>query len=113
MIDIAEDDALAGLVNDEPDVATRAHRPEILVTRLVDAMEGLALADRVHLQFERRHLCRLLRLVIESGERGLEGVGDQELHPSYGAPISESSSSSLISPVSGFHSAQDHSWPVG
>ena len=80
MADIGDQQALAGLVDDQPDVAIDARRPEIRVLALVDAVELETVAGRVHLQIEDARLHRLLVQAGQPVEGGGEGVGDQEVH---------------------------------
>ena len=90
MIDVAEQDAGSGPVDDQPDVATDPHGPEVLVLRPVDLVQLQARMRRVHLQVERRGLDRLLLVAGQLREAIGEGVGDSELHQvsiSTGTPI--------------------------
>src|SRR6266567_7053966 len=52
MIDVAEQQAVACLMNDQPDVAAGAHRPEVLVFGAVDSVEVHARLRWVELQVE-------------------------------------------------------------
>ena len=80
MIDVAEQEAGSGPVDDQPDVATDPHGPEVLVLRPVDLVQLQARVRRVHLQVERRCLHRLLLVTGQLRETVGEGVGDSELH---------------------------------
>ena len=80
MIDVAEQEAGSGPVDDEPDVATDPRGPEVLVLRPVDLVQLQARMRRVHLQVERRGLDRLLLVAGQPDEAVGEGVGDTELH---------------------------------
>jgi hypothetical protein len=46
---VAEQKTRFALVNDQPDVAARAHRPEVLILRLVELVEAHARIRRVEL----------------------------------------------------------------
>ena len=90
MIDVAEQEAGSGPVDDQPDVATDPNGPEVLVLRPVDLVQLQAGMRRVHLQVERRCLHRLLLVAGQLGKAVGEGVGDAELHQvsiSTGTPI--------------------------
>ena len=39
MVDVAEQQGIAGFVHDDADIATHAHRPEVLVAGLVEPVE--------------------------------------------------------------------------
>ena len=54
MIDVAEEEAGSGPVDDQPDVATDPNGPEVLVLRPVDLVQLQPRMRRVHLQVERR-----------------------------------------------------------
>ena len=60
MIDIGDQHRLAGLVDDQPDVAVDPRRPEVRVLALVDPVQLETVAARVHLQVEHARLDRLL-----------------------------------------------------
>ena len=60
MIDVAEEEARVGLMNDQADVGADPNRPETLVLRLVQLVEAEAGCGRIHLQIERRRLGGLL-----------------------------------------------------
>jgi hypothetical protein len=78
--DIGDEEAFAGPVHDQPDIAIDARRPEIRVLALVDAMQLKTVAGRVHLQIEDARLHRLLIDTGQAVERCRESVGDQEIH---------------------------------
>jgi hypothetical protein len=56
VVDVAEQQAVGGAVNDEADVAAHPHGPEVPVLRLVELVELEPGARRVHLKIERRRL---------------------------------------------------------
>ena len=82
MIDVEEQEAGSGPVDDQPDVATDPNGPEVLVLRPVDLVQLQARMRRIHLEVERRGLHRLLLVAGQLREAVGEGVGDSELHPS-------------------------------
>ncbi len=80
VIDVAEQQAGVGPVNDEPDVAAHAHRPEAPVPRLVELVKAQPRTRRIYLQIERRRLHALLLVAGEPREAVCECVGDSEVH---------------------------------
>jgi hypothetical protein len=80
VIHIAQQEASGRFVNDQPDVGTHPHRPEILVLRPVQLVEAHAVACGIHLQVESGRLGRLLLVAGQAGETVGEGVGDEEGH---------------------------------
>jgi hypothetical protein len=78
--DIGDQQALAGFVDDQSNVAIDARRPEIEVLALVDAMQLQTVAGWVHLKIEDTRLHRLLVQAGQAVERSSEGVRDQEVH---------------------------------
>ena len=80
MIDIAEQQAAVGLVDDQPDVAVDADGPEPLVPRLVELVESHPGIGRIDLQIERGGLHGFLLVAGEASEAVGEGVGDAEIH---------------------------------
>ena len=85
MTDVAEEEALVGAVDDEPDIEIAADRPEVLVLGLVEAVELQAGVGRIELKVEGRGLGGLLLVAGEFGEALGECVGDAEVHMSDGA----------------------------
>jgi hypothetical protein len=67
-------------VDDQPDVAVDAHRPEVLVLRPVQLVELHPRVGGVELEVEGRGLHGLLLFAGQLGEAVGEGVGDAELH---------------------------------
>jgi hypothetical protein len=80
MADVAEEQAAACAVNDQPDVAVHAHRPEVPVFRAVEPVELHARAGGVELEVERGRLYRLLLIGPEAGQARGKRVGDAEFH---------------------------------
>jgi hypothetical protein len=78
--DVGGQQTVAGLVDDQADVAADARRPEIGVLALVDAVQLEAVAGRVHLEIEDTGLYGFLVVAGQAIERRSEGVGDQEVH---------------------------------
>ena len=83
MIDVAEQEAGSGPMDDQPDVATDPNGPEVLVLRPVDLVQLQPRMRRVHLQVERRRLDGPLLVTGQLGQAVGEGVGDAELHQVY------------------------------
>lgn len=67
-------------VNDQSDIGTHAHRPEVLVARLVELVELHSRIGRAHLQIKRRRLDGLLLVTGQPGEAVGERIGDAEFH---------------------------------
>ena len=84
--DVAEQEAGSGPVDDQPDVATDANGPEVLVLRPVDLVQLQPRMRRVHLQVERRGLDGPLLVTGQLGQAVGERVGDAELHQA-GFPV--------------------------
>ena len=82
VVGVAEQEARSHLVNDEPQVAGDARRPEVLVLAVVDAVHLDAGVRRVQLQVEGRCLRGLLLVRRQLREAVGEGVRDPELHQS-------------------------------
>ncbi len=80
VVDVGEQQARGGAVDDEPDVRVHPHGPEALVLRAVELVEGQAGRGGIHLQVEGGHLHRLLLLAGQAAEAVGEGVGDAEVH---------------------------------
>jgi hypothetical protein len=69
VIDVSEEEARLGLVDDDADTGIGADRPEMRVARGLDAVEAQARSDGIDLQVDGRGLGGLLRLPIQPGER--------------------------------------------
>src|SRR4051812_18874535 len=67
-------------MDDEPNVAVDAHRPEVRVLAPFESVELHTRRGRVQLEVECRRLGRLLLGASEVAEAVGEGVGDPELH---------------------------------
>ena len=67
-------------MHDQADVAADAHRPEVLVPRVIQLVEAQSGIGRIDLKVERRGLDRLLLVARQAGEAVGEGVGDAEVH---------------------------------
>lgn len=80
MIDVAEHQARCRLVNDETQIATDAHGPEVRVLGLAQPVKLHSRTRGIQLQIERRRLRELLLLAGEPGQTVGEGVGDAEVH---------------------------------
>lgn len=80
VINVAEQEAALGLVNDEPDVGTHPHGPEVLILRPVELMEAHAVTCCIHLQVKSGRLCCLLLVACQPSEAVGEGVRDEEIH---------------------------------
>ena len=80
MIHVAEQQAFLRAVNDDADIRTDAHGPEVLIARPVEPVELQARAGRIHLQVESRRLDRLLLVAAQPDKTIGEGIGDAEFH---------------------------------
>jgi len=80
VIHIAEQQAALCLVDDEPDVAARPHRPEVLVLCLVELVEAHSWTRGIYLQVKSRGLDGFLFVTCQAREAVSEGVGDSEVH---------------------------------
>ena len=80
MIDIAEEQARLGLVDDQAQIEADARRPEVTVLRLIDAVHLGAGLGGVDLEIEGGGFNGFLLFGCEAGEAVGEGVGDSELH---------------------------------
>ena len=80
MADIGEQQAAAGLVHDDADVAADPDRPEIRVLGIVDPVVLKPRPVRLGLQVEDRELHLLLLVAGKLPERGCEGVGEDGRH---------------------------------
>ena len=77
---VAEEEALAGAVDDEADVRADANRPEAAVLGFVELMELEAGVGGIELEIEGGGFDRFLFVVGEAGEGVGEGVRDEEGH---------------------------------
>jgi hypothetical protein len=80
--DIGEQQACTGLVHDDADVAADAHRPEVRILRLVDAVKLQTRPVRLGLQVVDRQLRLLLLVARQMAKRGGEGIGEDSRHQS-------------------------------
>jgi len=80
MVDVAQQQAARGSVDDQANVAADAHRPEIPVLRLIEFVKAETRIGRIELEVERGGLNGLLLVACETGEAVREGVRDAELH---------------------------------
>ena len=80
VIDVAEQQAAVGPMDDEPDVAAHPHRPEVPVPRPVELVKLKPRTRRIDLKIERRRLRSLLLVGGEAAEAVGERVGDSEVH---------------------------------
>ena len=78
--DISDQQAVAGLVNDQADFAIDARRPKIGVLAVVDTVQLETVAGRVHLEIEDTRFHRFLVQARQAVEGSCEGVGDQKVH---------------------------------
>ncbi|WP_245498883.1 hypothetical protein [Rhizobium ruizarguesonis] len=83
VVDIGEHDAVARLVDDNPEIAIDAHRPEVRVLGSVDPVELQAGPVRIGLQVERRQLDLLLFVIGELGERSSKAVSEDSGHQQF------------------------------
>ena len=93
----AEQQAALRSVNDEPDVRAHAHRPEVLVLRLFELVEGQARTGGIHLQIKGRGLDGFLLVTGQPCEAVGEGIGDAEVHGHSGQSFSRPSRRSITS----------------
>ena len=80
VIDVTEEQAVVGLVDDDADVARDADGPEVPVARALEPVELHARTGRIQLQVEGRRLHGLLLVTGQTSEAGGEGVGEEEGH---------------------------------
>ncbi len=80
VIDVTEQQASLGLVDDQPDVAADANRPEVLVFGLFEFVKTHPGIRRIELQVERGRLDGLLLFASQSYETVGKGVCDTEFH---------------------------------
>lgn len=76
VIDVAEEEAAVGFVDDEADVHVDADRPEVGVFGAIEFVQPHSWAGRVELDIECGGFDGFLFLVGEFAEAGREGVGD-------------------------------------
>lgn len=87
MIDVAEHQARRRPMNDQPDIAADADRPEVRIPRLGEPVKLHRWVRRIKLEIERRRLHSLLLLASQPGEAIGKGVGDSEVHSKRQPPI--------------------------
>ena len=80
MIYVAEKKAGLGAMHDESDVAVNANRPEVLVLRLVEAMEIHSRIGWIELKVKSSRLDDLLLVSRQPGEAIAESVSDEKGH---------------------------------
>lgn len=80
VIDVAEQQARLGAMDDQPDIGVHPHRPEIPVFRPFQPMKAQPRRGWVKLQVERGVLHRFLHRPRQPRQRVGEGVGDAEVH---------------------------------
>lgn len=80
MVDVAEEQAVAGSVNNQANVGTHPHRPEVFVPGLVELMKLQPGVGGIELQVERGGFDGLLLVAGQAGETVGECVGDKEVH---------------------------------
>ena len=84
VVDVAEQQAILRAVNDDADIRTDAHGPEVGIARPVQPVELQAGPRRIHLQVESRRFDRLLLAAAQPGKTIGEGIGDAEIHEGSG-----------------------------
>ena len=80
VIDVAKQQAVARLVNDDAKVAADPHRPEILAPGVAELMKTHSRVGQIQLQIKGRGFHGLLLVAGQFGEAVGEGVGDAEVH---------------------------------
>ncbi|MDO3434519.1 hypothetical protein QWJ46_17725 [Rhizobium sp. CBN3] len=76
MVDIGEHHAVAGFVDDNPEITADTHGPEVRILGCVDPVELQTGPVRIGLQVKRRQLHLLLLVIGQLGERGRKAVGE-------------------------------------
>ncbi len=89
MIDVAQQQTRIRLVDDQTNISTDPHRPEILIFCPVDPMKTQPGTYRIDLQIKRGRLGRLLLVVGKACKAIGECVRDSELHYSFGSEALE------------------------
>src|SRR5437016_13287726 len=80
MTDVAEQETIRGLVDNQPDIFTHAYRREVRIPRLVEFMELQAWMCWIELQVKRRCLDCLLLLPRQPGKTIGKCVRNSEFH---------------------------------
>jgi hypothetical protein len=80
VVDVAEKEACIAFMNDQPNIAARPHRPEVLVSRFIELVEAHAGVGGVDLQVESGRFDGFLLLAGQASEAISESVGDTEVH---------------------------------
>lgn len=80
VVDVAEEEAAFGAMDDEADVAADTGAPEVFVFGFVEFVELDAGVGGVGLEVEDGDLDQLLLVAGEAGEAGGEGISDAEVH---------------------------------
>ena len=80
VIDVAEQEAVLGAVNDDADVRADAHGPEIFITGAVEPVELQTRARGIDLHIKGGRLDRFLLVTAQPSEAIGEGVGNAEFH---------------------------------
>ena len=86
MIDVAQQQAGVGFVDDDAEVVVDPHRPEVRVPGSIQAMKVQPRLRRVELKVEGGHLRRLLLLGCQAAQAAGEGVCNAKFH---GVPCAE------------------------
>ena len=80
VIDVAQQDAVCSLMNNQPDIFTNAHRAEIRVSWLVEFVELQTGMRRIELEIERCRLDGPLLVARQSSEAIGKCIGNPEFH---------------------------------
>ena len=80
MIDVAEQEAVLGAVDDDADVRADSHGPEVFITGAVEPVELQSRARGIHLHVKGGRLDRFLFVTVQSSKTIGEGVGNAEFH---------------------------------
>ena len=80
VIDIAKKQAIPCFVDDQPNIAARPNRPEILVPYIIDFVKTHTRIGRIDLEIKGCGFDYLLFVTGEFGEAVGEGICDSKLH---------------------------------
>jgi hypothetical protein len=80
VVDVAEQEAGRGAVNNQPQIETDPGGPEVAVFGLIDSVQLKARLSRVHLKIERGRFDGLLLFSRQAGKAVGECVGNTEVH---------------------------------
>lgn len=80
VIDVAQQQIISGLMDDDANIAGDPHRPEVRITGAVKAMKLHSRMSGIELQVKRRRLHALLFLASEFRKAVCERVCDSKLH---------------------------------